>query len=77
MPIAIKYEGDPDCYIFTNESYRPEHNGGRNFNWRLTQGRYRVRVTVYYECGYVQRDFELSNDGTSRDDVDLRPWEEH
>ncbi|HLJ92325.1 MAG TPA: hypothetical protein VKU02_03950 [Gemmataceae bacterium] len=73
IPIAIKQENDPDCYIFTNESYLPAHSG-KNPNWRLPQGRYRVRVTVYYESGQAQKDFELRNGGPSRDDVHLRLW---
>lgn len=72
MSIALKFEGEPDCYIFTNESY--VFPRWQNPAWRLVQGRYRVHVTVFYERGCAQRDFELRNGGPSRNDVRLSPW---
>jgi hypothetical protein len=72
MSIAVKFEGELECYIFSNESYYfPKW---QNPAWRLDSGRYRVRVTVYYERGRVEKDFELRNDGPSRDQVRLHPW---
>jgi hypothetical protein len=72
MSIAFKFEGEPDCYIFTNESY--VFPRWQNPAWRLEQGRYRVRVTVFYERGFAQQDFELRNGGSSRNDLRLSPW---
>ena len=72
MSIALKFEGEPNCCIFTNESYMfPKW---QNPAWCLPPGRYRVRVTVYYERGRTQKDFELRNDGPSGDEVRLLPW---
>jgi hypothetical protein len=72
MSIAVKVEGEPECHIFTNESYYFHH--WQHPAWRLGLGRYRVHVTVYYERGRVQKDFRLENDGPSRNDVRLLPW---
>jgi hypothetical protein len=72
MAIAIKFEGEQDCHIFTNESY--VFPRWQNPAWRLGPGRYRVRVTIFYERGRAQQDFELRNSGLSRDDVRLSPW---
>jgi hypothetical protein len=72
MSIAVKFEGDADCHIFTNESYlfkkwqRPE--------WRLGPGCYRVQITIFYDGGRKLADFELRNDGPGRDDLRLVPW---
>jgi hypothetical protein len=74
LSIALKYEGEPECYLFSNESYDPHYPQLRNPAWCLDRGRYRVRVSVYYESGRTVRGFELRNDGPSRDDVRLLPW---
>lgn len=73
IPIAIKYEGEEDCYIFSNESY--SFQKGQNPDWRLGTGVYRIRLTVYYERGCLSEDFEFGNSGPSRDDVYIRPWQ--
>lgn len=70
--LILKFEGDPDCYMFINESYL--YPRWQNPNWRLPPGTYRVRVSVYYERGRAQDDFELRNDGVRRDDVHLHAW---
>lgn len=72
MSLAVKFEGEEDCYVFSNESYLFPR--WQNPAWRLNRGAHLIRVTVYYERGYAQRDFELRNDGLSRDDVHIRPW---
>jgi hypothetical protein len=72
MSIAVKFEEDPNCYIFTNESYL--FPMWQNPAWRLATGRYRVRISVYYESGRAQADFELRNAGSRRDDLRLAPW---
>lgn len=67
ISLAIKYDGQPDCYIFSNESYL--HNAWLNPAWRLGAGEYRILVTVFCERGRVQRAFTLSNHGTRRDGI--------
>ena len=71
LAVALKFEGDDDCFLFTNESYafprcsRPE--------WRLPRGRHRVRIALHYDRGREVTDFWLENNGPRRDDVRLRP----
>jgi hypothetical protein len=72
VPVAVKFQGEPDCHVFTNESYLFPR--WQNPSWRLPPGRYQLRVTVYYERGRAEKDFELRNDGLSRDDVHLNRW---
>jgi hypothetical protein len=72
ISIAVKFEGEPDCYIFTNESYL--FSRWQNPAWRIPPGQYRLRVTVYYERGRAEKDFELSNEGPRREDVRLNAW---
>jgi hypothetical protein len=72
IPVVIKYEGEADCYIFTNESYLYPPRM-QNPAWRLPLGRYRIRVTVHYAREPAVREFELRNEGTSRDSVCLVP----
>ena len=67
LVVAVKFENDPDIYLFTNESYaRPDWS---NPDWKLTGSRHRIRVTVDYERGREQRDFWIHNRGLRRDDV--------
>jgi hypothetical protein len=71
VSVVVKFEGEPDCYIFTNESYVfPQW---QNPDWRLPPGRYRLRVTVLSDRGRTQKEFELRNDDQSRNDVRLVP----
>ena len=58
--LILKFEGDPDCYLFTNESYL--HAQWKNPNWRLPPGTYRLRVTIYYERGRSENDFETPHE---------------
>lgn len=70
ISIAIKFEGENECYIFSNESYA--YAAWKNPAWRLETGTYRLRVTVFYERGNSRDDFELCNLGPSRNDMHLR-----
>ena len=72
LSIAIKFEGEPECHVFSNESYQFQR--WQNPAWRLKTGTYRLRVTLFYERGRSQNDFELRNSGPGRDDLQLRPW---
>jgi len=65
--VALKYQGAPECHLFTNESYASPR--GQNPAWALQPGRHRLRVTVYYERGRQRSDFWIRNNGASRDDV--------
>jgi hypothetical protein len=73
ISIGLKYEGETDCYLFTNESYGFPPKS-QNPDWRLGPGSYRVHVTVFYERGRVEKDFELRNEGPRLYDVHLLPW---
>jgi hypothetical protein len=67
MSVALKYEDQAECYIFSNESYL--HRAWVNPAWRLEQGEYRLHVTVFYDRGRATRDFTLKNIGTTRDSL--------
>jgi len=69
ISLALKYDGQVDCYIFSNESYL--HNAWSNPAWRLGPGEYRVLVTVFCELGRIRRTFTLKNLGTRRDSVQI------
>ncbi|MEM4379496.1 MAG: hypothetical protein QXL01_02265 [Thermoplasmatales archaeon] len=67
--IAVKFEGETDCFLFTNESYAfPRWS---NPQWKLGQGRYRLRVTIYYERGRAYSDFLIENVGSTRGDLKI------
>ena len=69
IALAVKYEGQPECYIFSNESYL--HHAWSNPAWRLNSGEYRVLVTVFYERGRAKREFTLTNLRTARNSVEI------
>jgi hypothetical protein len=63
VAVALKVEGDDDCYGFTNESYRGS-NVLRIPEWRLPKGHFVVEARVV--SGEIQSDvvrFILRNDG--------------
>jgi hypothetical protein len=69
LSVALKFEGEPACHLFSNESYRfPKW---QNPEWCLGPGTYRLRVSVFYETGCAHADFELANLGLSCNDVRL------
>lgn len=72
LSVIVKFEGSPDCHLFSNESY--SFPRWQNPGWRLGIGTYRLRGTGYYERGRFQDDFELANLGSSRDDIRIKPW---
>jgi hypothetical protein len=69
ISLAIKFDGQSECYIFSNESYL--HPAWSNPAWRLNPGTYRVLVTVFYGRGRAQRTFTLSNQRTARNSIEL------
>ena len=74
LSIVLKFEGEDDCFLFTNESYAflPKWN---NPAWRLGLGRHHLRVTIDFELGRKQADFWIENGGRRREDVRLLPFE--
>jgi hypothetical protein len=72
VAVVLKYEGDSDYYLFSNESYLFE--GGKNPKWRLPEGRYRLRISVSHENGESVTDLRLENSGRSRNEVKIALW---
>jgi hypothetical protein len=70
ISLAVKYEGQPECYIFSNESYL-HPPAWSNPAWRLNSGKYRVLVTVFYGRGRAQREFDLTNLRTARNSMEI------
>lgn len=70
ISLAVKYDGQSECYIFSNESYL-HPPAWANPAWRLNTGEYRVLVTVFFERGRVSREFALKNLGTARNSVKI------
>lgn len=69
IAVLLKYEGDPDCYLFSNESYL--FGGWKNPAWRLPEGRYRLHISIVHENGEAVSDLRLENGGRGRDDVKI------
>lgn len=67
--VALKYDGDTYCHIFSNESYyyprweKPE--------WKLDEGEYKLTVSVYYERGREVSNFKLLNSGNKRNGIKI------
>lgn len=72
IDIVIKFEDEPECYIFSNESYLAGSPLWRKPDWRLDKGIYDILVTVV--CGSIQKSkhFILENRGPRREDTFLR-----
>jgi hypothetical protein len=73
LNVAIKYEGSQDCHIFSNESYL--YPMWQNPAWRLGNGTYKLKITLYYERGAREFDFNLLNTGSTRDDLSIELWQ--
>lgn len=67
LSLVMKHEGDPSCYLFTNESYL--YTDHRNPAWQLGVGSHRVRVTIQCEGGPRSAYFWVRNLGPRREDV--------
>ena len=67
LSVAIKFKGEAECHLFTNESYIFPR--WQNPDWSLPVGRHGLRVTVFYERGRTQCDFWIHNNGLTRDDL--------
>jgi len=77
IAIAIKFDGDAECYMFSNESYlihNPLQNKPwRNPVWKLDIGNYDVMVRVFSGSITKSTHFVLENRGAKREDLVLRP----
>ena len=69
VSIVLKYDGDPNCFLFSNESYY--YPGWANPEWKLGLGEHRLRLTVLYERGREVFYLTVRNSGPSRNDVAL------
>lgn len=70
LDIAVRFEGEPDCYGWNNESY--VHNW-RNPQWKLPHGRYLVKVAVSSSGEKCVGIFRLVNDVEQQDGFRLLP----
>jgi hypothetical protein len=70
--VALKYDGETCCHIFSNESYF--HQRWQRPDWRIEEGEFRLSITVYYERGREVSDFRLINQGNSRDGIRFEMW---
>ena len=69
IALAIKFDGQSQCYIFSNESYL--YPAWSNPAWQLNSGTYRIQVTVFYSSGRAQRTFTLTNQRVARNSIEL------
>jgi hypothetical protein len=69
ISLLIKFQGEDQCHIFSNESY--PYPRWQNPTWQIPLGTFRVRVTVFYERGLETREFHLVNGGPFLEDVRL------
>jgi hypothetical protein len=69
ISLVIKFQGEDQCHIFSNESY--PYSRWQNPTWRIPVGTFKVRATVFYESGREIADFKLVNRGPDLDDVQL------
>lgn len=66
IDIAVKLDNEVVCYGWSNESYF-SNPPWRPANWRLNQGRYIVRVTIFSSGETISKLFRLSNDVAQHD----------
>jgi hypothetical protein len=72
ISLVIKFQGEDQCHIFSNESY--PYSRWQNPAWRIPVGTFKVRATVFHESGREIADFKLVNRGPDLDDVQLTVW---
>jgi len=60
LDVAAKFDGDDECYGWSNETYLPG-KGWRNNDWRIPKGRYLVRIVVYSAGEKVSAIYKLEN----------------
>ena len=69
IDVAAKFDNEPDCYGWNNDAYFFKW---RNPSWKLTPGRYLVKVVVTSSGQKCVGEFRLLND-VSRTDFRLEP----
>ncbi len=69
LPIILKYEGEDECYVFNNESYR--HNMWKKPERVIQKGSYTIELRLNYEGVPTTFYIGLENQGNSRNDVKL------
>lgn len=76
MPVLYKDEGDPECYLFTNESYLLP--GGPTHQMMLIPARaFRLRVRIKHEFGVTEPfDIWIENDGSTLHARPMLPGEQ-
>lgn len=68
LDIAVRFDGEPDCYGWNNDSYL---FNWRNPNWRLPSGRYLIKVVITSSGQKCVRKFRLINNVSNLDDFCL------
>ena len=83
LDVAVRYEGETDCYGWNNEVY---FNNWRNPDWRLEPERYLVKVVITSSSRKCTNVFRLLNNvprhtdcrlekASTEDRDDIRKWE--
>lgn len=74
ISLLIKYDGEDDCYIFSNESYFYSGTRWQHPAMRIPLGTFRLRAMVFYERGQEIAELKLTNRGPRIADVQLTRW---
>lgn len=69
--VAIKYDGEEECYIFNNDSFRDSTWGGKKPDFEIGTGTFRLKITVLYARKPVISEFVLVNEGPSIDQLTI------
>jgi hypothetical protein len=59
LDIAVRFDDDSECYGWTTENYNKRW---KNPDWKLSAGRYLVRVNVSADAAQASAGFLLVND---------------
>ncbi len=69
LPLILKYEGENECYVFSNGSYG--YSMWKKPEWRIPAGNYSIEVRLNYDGGPKTFIIGLENNGISRNDLNL------
>jgi hypothetical protein len=79
IDVAVKHEGESDCWAFSGMSYHPKFaeegtavHGWRNPDWRIPQGEWLLEVVVRSGQFEARKKFMLYNHGASRRGLSIR-----
>jgi hypothetical protein len=79
IDVAVKHEGESDCWAFSGQSYHPKFaeegaavHGWRNPDWRIPQGEWLVEVVVRSGQVEAKQNFTLFNHGAAKRGLYLR-----